>query len=333
MNREPFKELQGGITAVRGVRAAGVHCGIKKAKPDVALIRAADSSVVAGVFTTNRVKAAPVLWCQRRMQGGRLSAIVVNSGNANACTGIQGLKDAETMASLGAAAVGCPESSKELDQLKSIYKQAYYYFERERYVEAKREIQNGLQNYADTEFFSKLKLLNVLITGKTENIIKYKSELDNFINEYPDSEVTPYAKELIVKADNFQENYSTTDRIRYLPKFDQTHYFILLYNSDLKKQNELSWKLEDFNESFFQDLDLQTGNLVFDDSHSMILVNDFSNKEQATKFYDYFKAESKLRVNYPNTKFYNFVISKDNFEIFYRSKDLNTYLTFFDSNY
>ncbi len=108
MNREPFKELQGGITAVRGVRAAGVHCGIKKAKPDVALIRAADSSVVAGVFTTNRVKAAPVLWCQRRMQGGRLSAIVVNSGNANACTGIQGLKDAETMASLGAAAVGCP---------------------------------------------------------------------------------------------------------------------------------------------------------------------------------------------------------------------------------
>ncbi len=108
MNREPFKELQGGITAVRGVRAAGVHCGIKKAKPDLALIRAADSSLVAGVFTTNRVKAAPVLWCQRRMQGGRLSAIVVNSGNANACTGIQGLKDAETMASLGAAAVGCP---------------------------------------------------------------------------------------------------------------------------------------------------------------------------------------------------------------------------------
>ncbi len=108
MNPEPFAELQGGITAVRGVRAAGVHCGIKKAKPDLALIRATDSSPVAGVFTTNRVKAAPVLWCQRRMQGGRLSTIVVNSGNANACTGVQGLKDAETMAALAAAAVGCP---------------------------------------------------------------------------------------------------------------------------------------------------------------------------------------------------------------------------------
>ncbi|MFQ5989116.1 MAG: bifunctional glutamate N-acetyltransferase/amino-acid acetyltransferase ArgJ [Candidatus Methylomirabilales bacterium] len=108
MNREHFSEMQGGITAVRGVRAAGIHCGIKKAKPDLALIRATDASPVAGVFTTNRVKAAPVLWCQRRMQGGRLSVIVVNSGNANACTGVQGLKDTETMAALTAAAVGCP---------------------------------------------------------------------------------------------------------------------------------------------------------------------------------------------------------------------------------
>ena len=108
MNYEPFIELPGGITAVRGVRAAGIHCGIKKAKPDLALIRVTDASPVAGVFTTNRVKAAPVLWCQQRMQGRRLSAIVVNSGNANACTGDQGRKDTETMAALTAAAVGCP---------------------------------------------------------------------------------------------------------------------------------------------------------------------------------------------------------------------------------
>ena len=100
-------ELPGGITAVRGVRAAGIHCGIKKAKPDLALIRTRGSSPVAGVFTSNRVKAAPVLLCQRLMPGGRVSAIVVNSGNANACTGVQGLQDAETMAALTAEAVGC----------------------------------------------------------------------------------------------------------------------------------------------------------------------------------------------------------------------------------
>lgn len=108
MNSEPVIELQGGITAVRGVRAAGVHCGIKKAEPDLALITAAAPSPVAGVFTTSHVKAAPVLWCQRRMPGRYLSAVVVNSGNANACTGVQGVQDAEKMAALAAAAVGCP---------------------------------------------------------------------------------------------------------------------------------------------------------------------------------------------------------------------------------
>src|SRR3970040_2736255 len=109
MNRDGLVELRGGITAVRGVRAAGVHCGIKKAKPDLALIRTAEPSPVAGVFTTNRVKAAPVLWCQKRLQGGRrLAAVGVSSGNANACTGLQGLQDAEKMAQLTAAAVGGP---------------------------------------------------------------------------------------------------------------------------------------------------------------------------------------------------------------------------------
>src|SRR3970282_239334 len=97
MNRERLVEREGGITAVRGGRPAGVHCGIKKAKPDLALIRTAEPSPVAGVFTTNRVKAAPVLWCQRRLQEGtRLSAIVVNRGNANACNGLQGRSEEHT---------------------------------------------------------------------------------------------------------------------------------------------------------------------------------------------------------------------------------------------
>jgi glutamate N-acetyltransferase / amino-acid N-acetyltransferase len=108
MNAVRFEEMAGGITAVRGVRAAGVHCGVKRVKPDLALIRASGPSPVAGVFTTNRVKAAPILWCQRLLhQGSRLSAIVINSGNANACTGEGGLKDAEQMATLAAAALGC----------------------------------------------------------------------------------------------------------------------------------------------------------------------------------------------------------------------------------
>ncbi len=93
--------VEGGITAPRGFLAAGVQAGIRKnGKKDVALIYSEVPAQAAGVFTTNRVKAAPVLVSMEHLAAGRLRAIVANSGNANACTGEPGLRDARRMAAL-----------------------------------------------------------------------------------------------------------------------------------------------------------------------------------------------------------------------------------------
>ncbi|MBI2987470.1 MAG: bifunctional glutamate N-acetyltransferase/amino-acid acetyltransferase ArgJ [Deltaproteobacteria bacterium] len=79
-----------------GFKFAGVACGIKKSKKkDLALIFCERPATAAALFTTNRVKAAPVLVGMRRMRRGIAQAVVVNSGNANACTGARGLRDAE----------------------------------------------------------------------------------------------------------------------------------------------------------------------------------------------------------------------------------------------
>ncbi|MBI5166200.1 MAG: bifunctional glutamate N-acetyltransferase/amino-acid acetyltransferase ArgJ [candidate division NC10 bacterium] len=109
MKCEPFIKILGGITAVKGVQAAGVACGIKKAGLDLALIASTPPAATAGVFTTNHVKAAPVLLCKRKLHMGRLSALVANSGNANACTGRQGEEDARAMARITAEALRIPE--------------------------------------------------------------------------------------------------------------------------------------------------------------------------------------------------------------------------------
>ena len=83
--------LTGGITAVPGIRAAGIAAGIKKTDVlDLALIVSECDAVAAGVFTTNQVPAAPVLLDQRRLRRGKSRAILANSGNANACTGRRG---------------------------------------------------------------------------------------------------------------------------------------------------------------------------------------------------------------------------------------------------
>ena len=115
-------EIAGSIVAPRGFTAAGVFCDIKRLgtgkgsekgqKRDLALIVSETPATVAGMFTTNQVCAAPVKVCVARVKnGGQARAVVVNSGNANACTGRQGLKDAETMVAFTEQALNLPRGS------------------------------------------------------------------------------------------------------------------------------------------------------------------------------------------------------------------------------
>jgi glutamate N-acetyltransferase/amino-acid N-acetyltransferase len=90
-----------------GFSAAGTAAGIKKKKKkDMALIVSETAAVSAGVFTTNQVKAAPVKWDIQVVEHDGARAIVMNSGNANACTGVQGMADTEAMAALAAGRLG-----------------------------------------------------------------------------------------------------------------------------------------------------------------------------------------------------------------------------------
>jgi len=114
-----FKTIPGSITAAKGFLASGVFCDIKRigtgkgsnkgTKRDLALIVSEVPATVAGMFTTNQVCAAPVKVCAERARKGVAQAIVVNSGNANACTGEQGYKDAREMAAITAEQFSIPE--------------------------------------------------------------------------------------------------------------------------------------------------------------------------------------------------------------------------------
>ena len=96
------------VTAPRGFRAAGLAAGIKESgSPDLAVVlNDGPSNAAAGVFTANRVKAAPVLWTQQVIRGGRVRGVVLNSGGANACTGPAGFQDAHRTAERLAEAIG-----------------------------------------------------------------------------------------------------------------------------------------------------------------------------------------------------------------------------------
>ncbi len=93
--------IDGGVCASLGFESSAASAGIKNPENkrlDCALVFSKDKATIAGTFTTNRVKAAPVLWCQRLCSQGEAHAVFINSGNANACTGERGLNDVEQTA-------------------------------------------------------------------------------------------------------------------------------------------------------------------------------------------------------------------------------------------
>jgi glutamate N-acetyltransferase/amino-acid N-acetyltransferase len=116
-----MKQIPGSIVAPRGFLASGVFCDIKRLgtgkgsdkgnKRDLALLVSEVPAAVAGMFTTNQVCAAPVKVCVERVKKGTARAVVINSGNANACTGKQGLQDAQEMVRYAERALNFPKGS------------------------------------------------------------------------------------------------------------------------------------------------------------------------------------------------------------------------------
>ncbi len=106
---QEIRLVKGGVCSAKGFKAAGVAAAVKyKDRRDVALLVADEPCVAAAVFTTNKVAAAPVLYDRAVLAaGGKIRAILANSGCANACTGFDGLKDAELSALVTAGELGC----------------------------------------------------------------------------------------------------------------------------------------------------------------------------------------------------------------------------------
>jgi hypothetical protein len=111
-------QWDGLIHDLAGFRTASLHCGLKTAKeepPDLVLLYAELPASAAGAFTLNRVCAAPVTLCRAHLKKNknRARALIINAGNANACTGEQGKADAQRMAELVAEGLGCKRESSD----------------------------------------------------------------------------------------------------------------------------------------------------------------------------------------------------------------------------
>ncbi len=224
------------------------------------------------------------------------------------------------------------ESSQAAERQKVAYKIAYSFFENGNYHAADSVIRIA-STEGETSFTPSLQLLRVLIIGETEDISKYQYELDHFIKTYPDTQPAEYAKKLLASSHNFQEVQEKKKGIQYIRSFNETHYFVLLYKRADKLDEMITSALAYFNSGHFDDLKLNITNLNFNDEYSLAFVSDLPNVSTAIEYYRTFSQNVRSISEFRNQKFDNFVITKDNFDIFYRTKGLDEYLEFFEKNY
>ena len=224
------------------------------------------------------------------------------------------------------------ESGLALEKQQKLYEQAYNNYQSGTYDSA-IQIINAAIALEKSPFIANLELLKVLIIGKTENITQYQFALDKFIKDFPGSDVTPYAQTLLQTSRDHQLKQEKEKGIQFIRSFEESHYFVFVSPSENKLEGVVTKILESFNASNFQDLNLKVSTLILSDAYTLILVSDLPRVSSALEYYKTFTEKRPTFTGLKDYKFSSFVITKDNFDIFYRTKGLDEYLQFFEKNY
>jgi tetratricopeptide (TPR) repeat protein len=225
------------------------------------------------------------------------------------------------------------ESNENNAILKKIYKEAYQLYKDEKYGASRGMVTDALSTYPETAFTANVKLLNILLTGKLESDDKYKYELDTFIKENPNSDITPYALTLQRATEEFNLRIEKEKSIQFVSSFDQIHYFVIVYESQQNITDKLITKLKTFNDQNYGELNLNTGSLSMNDKYSIALVTEFGGIESSLNYLTKYDEGKKGFEILSNSKINTFVITKDNFGILYKSGGVKEYLKFFSQNY
>ncbi|MEP1034449.1 tetratricopeptide repeat protein [Ekhidna sp.] len=224
------------------------------------------------------------------------------------------------------------ESFAISEQLKKLYKKLYGKYKSGSFKEVLYSADSALAQHPESEFSDNIALLKALCVGQTEEDHKYQYVLGEFIRSYPESELASYAQTLLSASENFQQKRYNSAKARFIEDFSQKHLFIIVY--DIK--SDMTTKLAPLVDDYLKNKNLnnlKTGNLILSDEKSMLLVNVFPGKGTAVNFQKSFEEETSLKDTFKGIKFDVFVITEDNFDILYRTKDVSAYLTFFEKHY
>jgi hypothetical protein len=223
------------------------------------------------------------------------------------------------------------EAGATVDRQKLLYKEAFNHFNGNDFVSAERTLDDAI-SLGQTNFSSRVELLKILITGKTEEATIYQYQLGEFIKKYPDDPIKTYAETLLEASRSVVAEAERIKGIRFTRNTGAPHQVVIIHNRENNLSTTLTETLEKFNALQFKDQKLITSNLVLDETLTMTIILDFPKLQDAMTYLQEVNGilASGTMVNY---KFNIFAITQENFGTLYKTKALPEYLSFYDRNY
>ncbi len=237
------------------------------------------------------------------------------------------------------------ELEAALNRVRTLYEETYVAFERGQYRTAIIYCKDALANYDDETLMPRFAYLKAVSRGKTESLDTMKVELAQLIEKYPKSDVVPIARKLLgqeaqtvavagdAKSDTTMAVAKPVDFSMY--KFNPTasHFYALVVDGTAVNVYGAKVRITDFNTRDYSVENLQVNSVLLDNNRQMITVSSFAELDKALRYFEGIKGDQYIFSGMREGTYEQFLISSENYPVFFKEKNTKAYLEFFSKNY
>ncbi len=229
---------------------------------------------------------------------------------------------------------GKPLEDKEADEAEQYYRLTYDYFTKGKNKDVIKRADKAIEQYPTSSLLPNFALLKAIAIGKTKTKEDYIVSLKDVITNYPSTEVSASAQEMLdaIKTDKEQaKTEAATEKFVYNEK--ARHLYVVLFPMNKGDLAKITASYSDFNSRYFQYDRLTVKNTLLGKNYQMVVVRNFKNQKAADKFFSAIRSNPKVLSNFDNIKYDHFIISDANYKTLFLEQDLDLYLEFFKQKY
>ena len=234
------------------------------------------------------------------------------------------------------------EQASKQNEAENFYKKAWKAYEDELYDKVKVLADTGIKRYEKTGTVARLALLKAFAEGKSADSTSYVESLKFVVNNYKGSKPASKANQILNNLNSDSSGKEESDEKGSKEKGDKSYYtyepdqmqlYIAIFNVKDLSMNEVKVAFSDFNNKFYSRKKLSVNTIYLDDKHQMVTVSRLDNAKQGLKYFRNIERNKELQKYFKNHSGKHFLVSVNDYSKFYKKKDVEKYMKFFEKNY